>query len=358
VKRRITLSPSHYIEPDSLSPGDADPLPAKTNVLVIGVGSIGERHTRCFQQSDRAEVSICEVNEALRDDVAARYGLAAAYSDWNEALDSRFDAAVICTPAHLHVPMAIELAQRGKHLLIEKPLSTTLDRIEELRGAIAAAQVRVMVAYVMRGHPGLQALKAALDSDRFGRPVHAICNSGQHFPTYRPAYREIYYKDRATGGGAIQDGLTHMMNSAEWLLGPIDRVAADCAHQVLPGVEVEDTVNVLARHGDVLGSYTLNQHQAPNESSFTIVCQRGTIRFESHLERWRWITEPETPWTEEPLGHLERDDLFITQANRFLDVVADTAPPPCTLEDGIQTLRVNLAILSATESQQWVEVQS
>ena len=331
-------------------------MTSKTRVLVIGVGSIGERHARCFQRTARATVSICEINEALRDDVASRYKLDAAYSDWPEALDSRFEAAVICTPAHLHVPMAIELAQRGTHLLIEKPLSTTLERVAELGTAIATAQVRAMVAYVMHEHPGFVALKAALDSGRFGKPVHAIFNAGQHFPTYRPAYREIYYRDRATGGGAIQDSLTHMMNTAEWLLGPIDRVAADCAHQVLEGVGVEDTVNVIARHADVLGSYTLNQHQAANESTYTIVCERGTIRFEAHQHRWRWITEPETPWTNEPLAPLERDDLFVAQANSFLDVVAGTAPPTCTLAEATQTLRVNLAILSATESKQWVEI--
>ncbi|MBP87108.1 MAG: hypothetical protein CMJ64_10390 [Planctomycetaceae bacterium] len=331
-------------------------MTSKTGVLVIGVGSIGERHARCFQSTDRANVSICEVNDTLRKEVAARYGLEAAYAGWQAALDSDFEAAVICTPAHLHIPMAIELAGRGKHLLIEKPLSTSLDHVEELRTAIATTQVHAMVAYVMRGHPGFQALKAALDSGRFGKPVHATCNTGQHFPTYRPAYREIYYKDRATGGGAIQDGLTHMINTAEWLLGPIDRVAADCAHQVLEDVEVEDTVNVIARHADILGSYTLNQHQARNESTFTIVCERGTIRFEMHRQRWRWVTEPETPWTDEAIGTLERDDLFVDQATSFLDVVRGTALPPCTLDEAVQTLRVNLAILAATEDERWVEV--
>ena len=54
------------------------------------------------------------------------------------------------------------------------------------------------------------------------------------------------------------------------------------AHRVLEGVTVENTVHVLTRHGNVLGSYSLNQYQSPNESTITVICDRGTVRWESH----------------------------------------------------------------------------
>ena len=322
-------------------------------VLVVGVGSIGERHTRCFQQTERADISICEVNDQLRSQIADRYGLKLAFGDWHEALASDFDAAVICTPAHLHIPMATEVAALNRHLLIEKPLSTTLDGVDALQQLADASGAATMVAYVTRVHPALTAMKTAIDSGRFGRPVHLIGCFGQHFPTYRPAYREIYYRDRAKGGGAIQDALTHMINAAEWLIGPIDRLAADCSHQVLEGVDVEDTVNVIARHAHVLASYSLNQHQAPNESSLTVVCERGTTRFEFHGQRWRWQVDPTDHWQDEPCEPLERDDLFIAQANRFLDVALGLDSPSCTLDEAIQTLKTNQAILRACESREW-----
>jgi predicted dehydrogenase len=326
-------------------------------VLVIGVGSIGERHTRCFQRIGRADVSICEINDGLRAQIADRYGLTNAFGKWDEALASEFDAAVICTPAHLHIPMAIEIARLKRHLLIEKPLSINLDRVDELKQLVDSSGVAVMVAYVMRVHPALEAMKAAIDSGRFGKPVHLIGCSGQHFPTYRPAYRDIYYRDRATGGGAIQDSLTHMINAAEWLVGPVDKLAADCSHQVLEGVDVEDTVNVIARHADILASYSMNQYQAPNESSLTVVCERGTARFESHALRWRWQIEPTGHWHDEPCEPLERDDLFIAQANRFVDVALGQATPSCSLDQATRTLRTNQAILRACESREWTSPQ-
>src|SRR5690606_32808909 len=125
------------------------------------------------------------------------------------------------------------------------------------------------VAYVYRAHPALEEMRQAIASGRFGRPVELVAVLGQHFPFYRPAYRTIYYRDRATGGGAIQDALTHVLNAGEWLVGPITRLACDAEHLVLDGVDVEDTVHLLARHGRVMASYSLNQHQAPNESTIT-----------------------------------------------------------------------------------------
>jgi predicted dehydrogenase len=332
-------------------------MSSKQKVLIVGVGSIGERHLRCFQKTGRADISICELNDDLRTQIADRYSVANSFASWEQALASDFDAAAICTPAHLHIPMAIDVAKLQRHLLIEKPLSITLDRVDELKQLVDSTGIVVMAAYVTRMNPALSAMKLAIDSRRFGKPVHVVGCSGQHFPTYRPAYRDIYYRDRATGGGAIQDALTHLLNTAEWMLGTIDRLAADCKHQVLDGVEVEDTVNVIARHADVLASYSLNQHQAPNESTLTVVCERGTVRYESHEQRWRWQVDPSDHWHDEPSVPLERDDLFVAQAERFLDVVAGAADPSCTLDEAIRTLRTNQAVLRACENRTWVAPQ-
>src|SRR5262249_31719046 len=198
---------------------------------------------------------------------------------------------------------------------VEKPLSTTLDGVADLCRAAADRAAPAGVAYVYRAHPVLAAMRAAIRSGRFGEPVQIVATCGQDFPLYPPGYREIYYRDRASGGGAVQDALTHVLNAGEWLVGPVTAVAADVGHLVLDGVDVEDTAHVIARHGPVMGCYSLNQHQAPNEVTITVVCRAGTARFESHRHRWRWAVEPGGPWTDEPAPALERDTLFTAQAN-------------------------------------------
>ena len=322
-------------------------------VLVVGAGSIGERHVRCFASTGRARVSICEVNPELRSVVAERYSIAEAFADLDAALAARPEVVVICTPAHLHVPMALAAVRAGAHVLIEKPLSTSFESVADLMSEAGARRVVAGVAYIYRAHPALVAMRDAIRSGRFGNPVQVVATCGQHFPFYRPAYRTIYYKDRSTGGGAVQDALTHVIDAAEWLVGPVTRLAADIDHQVLEGVTVEDTAHVLTRHGNVMGSFSLNQHQAPNETTLTVNCKRGTARFEYHECRWRWTTEPGAPWTDEAAGPLERDALFIRQADAFLDAAEGKATPLCSLAEARQTLAVNLAILRAAERRTW-----
>jgi len=331
-------------------------MPA-TRVLIIGVGSIGHRHLRCFQATGRVELAICEISAELRAQLAAQYGVRQTYADLDAAMADRFDAAVINTPAQLHVPMATRLAEAGAHLLIEKPLSTSFAGMDRLQETVRRRGVVAVVAYVHRANPVLRAMKEALAGGRFGEPVELVANCGQHFPTFRPAYREIYYRSRATGGGAIQDALTHILNAGEWLVGPIDRLLADAEHLVLDGVEVEDTVHLLARHGRVMACYSLNQHQAANDLTLTVVCRGGTVRYEPGQFRWRWVLKPGDPWHDEQFPEAARDDLFIAQANAFLDAVEGHAPPLCTLEEGMQTLRVNLAALASVEQQSWQTIQ-
>jgi predicted dehydrogenase len=326
-------------------------------VLVVGVGSIGERHLRCFKATGRAELSLIEINPALRQSVAQRYGISAGFADVKEALEEKPDIAVIATSADSHVAIATRLANAGLHLLIEKPLSTSLDGIGDLEKMIRRGVIAV-VGYVYRCHPLLAAMRQALAAGQFGKPVELIVVAGQHFPTYRPAYRDTYYTSRTTGGGAIQDALTHLINAGEWLLGPIDRLVADSAHQVLEGVEVEDTVHLLARHGSVMASYSLNQHQAPNEITFTVVCERGTLRCEFHEHRWRWMSDPGGDWHDEVIVPMERDTVFIAQANAFLDAVEGKSLPPCSLAEAVQSLRVNLAALASVESGSWQSIAS
>jgi predicted dehydrogenase len=198
--------------------------------------------------------------------------------------------------------------------------------------------------------PWIQQTRAFLQTGEIGRVLQATSVSGQHFPTFRPAYREIYYTRRETGGGVIQDALTHLANAVEWLLGPCTRVYCDAAHQALEGVTIEDTVNVTARHGSVMVSYAMTQFQAANENTLHLHGEHGSVKIEGHLQRWGVLRHGEKDWTWHVTPPLERDDLFIAQANAFLDGMEGRPHPLCTFEEAVQTLRFNLAALRSSDT--------
>lgn len=321
-------------------------------ILVIGCGSIGERHVRTFLATQRADVVACDSRVPVCRRLEEAYGVATV-ADWQSALeDQTITGAVVATPAPLHVPMAGALLDSGRHVLIEKPLAIELQGADGLPAKRDRSGRFAAVAYVLRFTPALQRAREFVHAGSFGPLRQVTLNSGQHFPSFRPAYREIYYREHAQGGGAIQDALTHMANAVEWVAGPTTRVFCDAAHQVLEGVSVEDTVNLVARNGGVLTNYALTQFQAPNEARLDFHAEAGSVRVEFHRQRWGTMALGQTEWTWHAAPVADRDDLFVAQANAFLDGCEDRPNDLCTLEEGLQTLRFNLAALRSWREDQ------
>jgi len=323
------------------------------SILVIGCGSIGERHLRCFQLTKRANVAACDANPELLQRMAEVYHVA-THRDGVAAMAGAFDAVVICTPAHLHVALATQALHLGRHVLVEKPLSQSYQGVAELIAARDRSGRQASVAYVLHVYPLLCAARDFLRTGELGPVRHVTSTSGQYFPGGRPAhavhYSKTYYRDRRTGGGAIQDALTHTVNWVESVIGPTDSVLCDCGHQALPDVTVEDTVNVSTRHGDILANYTLNQFQAPNESTIQFNTAKGSVKIEFHRRRWGIFRLGDADWTWHEVPPAERDTPFIAQAHRFLDQIEGKPSTLCTLEAAAQTLRFNLAALASADA--------
>ena len=327
------------------------------STLIIGCGSIGERHLRCFQKTGRCSVAACDTNPTLLATIKERYGVQ-VFSSLDAALaEAQFDSVVICTPAHLHLPIATKLLNLRLHVFIEKPLAIDTALVPQVREAIAQAQRFVAVAYVYHLMPWVANAREFLKQGELGKVLHVSSISGQHFPTFRPAYRDIYYTRHELGGGAIQDALTHLVNAVEWLIGPCTRVYCDAAHQALEGVTVEDTVNVTSRHGQVLVSFAMTQFQTPNENTLLIHCENGSVKIETNHQRWGVMRRGDADWTWHQTPPQERDDMFIAQANAFLDGVEGRDTPLCTFEEAVQTLKFNQAALRSAATGAAIEIE-
>jgi len=325
--------------------------------LIVGTGGIGERHLRCFQATGRASVSFCEANPERRKVIAERYGVK-SYSDLTAALAAeKFNAAVICTPAPSHPALATQCLVAGLSVLVEKPLSSSRDGLATLRQTLAAASGVLRVAYVYRSIPVIREARELVQSGEFGRVHQVTVEAGQNFPLFRPDFQRIYYARRESGGGAIQDYLTHMVHGVEWFVGPVVELACLAAHQVLPGVEVEDTANLICRHRDgTLSSFAINQFQAPNEVTLSFHAPKGSVRVELHRQRLGVMRTGAAEWQWREVPHGERDTMFVSQANSLIDAATGQPDHLCTLEEAAQTLEVNLGALASSESKQFVRI--
>jgi predicted dehydrogenase len=332
--------------------------PTRHQILVIGCGSIGERHLRTFLATGRVGAIACDNRPAIRQKMTEQYGVESMPDCRAAWKNPAITGVVVATPAPLHVEYALEALAAGKDVLIEKPLGVELAGIDRLQAARDISRRFVAVAYINHCVPVFRDARDFIVSAAFGPVRHVVVSAGQHFPTFRPAYRDIYYRDHAQGGGAIQDALTHLANLVEWIIGPTTRVYCDAAHQVLDGVEVEDTVNVVARNGGALVNYALNQFQAANEIRVDFHAEKGCVRVERHADRWGTLSRGETEWNWRSTAVASRDAIFEAQANGFLDGTEGRLTPLCTLEEGIQTLRFNLAALQSWQQGVAIEIRA
>lgn len=318
--------------------------------LIIGVGSIGERHLRNFLRIPGVRCSVAEPSDGTRRKIAAEYQVEAAYADYRETDLADYDGVVICVPANLHVPIAKDAISAGTHVLTEKPLAMSLDGVEELKRLRDEKGVVASVAFTYRSDPLIHEVRDIVRKGKLGavRLIHGY--SGQYWPRMRKDYPPKYAQSRETGGGVIPDCLVHTINYLEWVFGPAEEVAAKHWRLALNDIATEDTGFVSLRFaGGVVAQIGTCLVQRDTNSRLQFVAERGTIQMRGGEDALEIFHDDKGEWSRGEAVRGDRDDIFRDQAAHFIECIRGEAEPRCTLEQGEQTLRTVLAALASAD---------
>ena len=168
-------------------------------VLVIGNGLIGARHATLVQQHpDCTLIGVVEPNTDLHRDADVRYfnNLAEVTAD--------VDGAIIATPTHLHSGHGIDAAQRGWDILIEKPVTATLQEATQLAQAVQKSGVASLVGHHRRYHHSVQHLKKMVGNGEIGTPITATMIWAMRKP-------DAYFEEnwRTKSGSPVMINLVH-----------------------------------------------------------------------------------------------------------------------------------------------------
>ena len=138
-------------------------------VAVIGVGNMGRNHARVYWEMPQVKlVGVADSNKSTADAVAERYNTK-AYADYRQLLDEQTpDAVTICVPTFWHIDVAMEVIQRGIHLLVEKPIAFNVEQGHQIINAAEKAGVKLMVGHIERFNPAVKALKEHLANHELG----------------------------------------------------------------------------------------------------------------------------------------------------------------------------------------------
>jgi predicted dehydrogenase len=300
-------------------------------VAIVGLGSVGRRHLRNLESLGRHDCVLLRTGlSTLPDDDLAHVPVV---RNLDALLRHQPDAAIIATPTALHLDTAIPLARAGCHLLIEKPVSHSMEGVADLREAAGIGGAHIMVAFQYRHHPGLQAIRRRLTAGDIGRVVSAHACYGDYLPAWHPweDYRQSYSARADLGGGAALT-LCHPFDYLVWMLGPVSAVTGTVGCSGGLGLEtgVEDTADgVLEFAGGVTARVHLNFLQQPPSHTLTIVGTGGVLTWDQGLD-----APPD----------FDRNDMFLAEMQTFLDVCAGTRTPEPTLDAGVHVLNIALAL--------------
>src|SRR5512133_262384 len=331
--------------------------------LIAGLGSIGRRHFRNLIALGEKDIVLLRTRKAtLPDDELAGYPVE---TDLDEALKKhKPDAVIVANPTSMHLDVAIPAAQAGCAILLEKPVSHSLDRLDVLQDAAQKSGSKILVGFQFRYHPTLNKARELIQSGVLGKILTVHAHWGEYLPNWHPweDYRQSYAARADLGGGVIVT-LTHPLDYLRYLLGEVESLWSFNGHISPLEVKVEDVAELGLKFANgAVGGVHINYFQRPPVHRMEIVGTNGTLRWDNadgilHFHRapatfGSFSDNPPAPGLQSfvPPEGFERNQLFAAQMRHFIEVVRGEQEPVCTLEDGIAALRLALAAYESQEA--------
>ena len=325
-------------------------------ILMIGLGSIGQRHVRNIRRvlGDKAELiayrarglkttfsDSLQVREGV--DPEQEYGIR-SYTDIDAALTEKPELAFITNITSKHMEYALKCAKAGCHMLIEKPLSDSMEGVEELERLVKEKGLKVFMGFQNRYHPCVQRMKESLQSGELGRIRYVSAEFSERVTTMHryEDYRNTYMAKKNMGGGPVLNLQMHDLDILQWLFGEPVKVRSSLVYDSGLEIDVEESAQAVftARDGFPIYTHT-DLLQYPPVHVFKVVGEYGRIEADLNAACFTKYLgdEPAQVWQD---TDFVRNDMFIEELKDFLRCLngEEEAIP---LKAGIVSLRMALA---------------
>ncbi|MFF3501813.1 Gfo/Idh/MocA family protein [Streptomyces sp. NPDC003247] len=244
---------------------------------LIGAGAVGALHAEAARATPGVRVTaVCDLVAATAHRVAGPAG-AEVFADHRDLIASGLvDAVVVNTPHALHTDIVVDAAQAGLHVLVEKPMATTVRDCLTMERACEKAGVTLFVGHIQHFLPPMAAAKAAVDAGAVGDVLAVHDWRGTD---YRPGSRPSWFFDPAVSGGGVFINIgTHCVDRLLWITGRRPTaVTATAAHRGDLPVET-DVLARLELEGGAVGHITVTSALLPARDELTVIGSRGSLR--------------------------------------------------------------------------------
>jgi len=312
---------------------------------LIGYGDLaGKRSAAALRQATGSSLAgIWGRNTQKARAFADQHAIPHAHDSLKSLLASDIDAAYICTPPDSHAEYALAALAANKHVLVEKPMASSVAECEMIVRAAKVKGITLGVAYYRRAYPKMQKVKELIDSGVLGVPTWVNIASHSWFnPAADGAKHWRVEKARSGGAGALADIGVHRFDLLDYWLGPSTVAFHDLQHLV-HGYEVDDGASVVLKL----------TNGAPVHAYFAWNSKTWIDRFEIVGSEGKIIADPLDTEALTVIRGREREDLKIAPpanphlpcVEDFVRAVIEKRAPLCDGEAGLRTNRILAAIV-------------
>ena len=315
-----------------------------SRVLIVGLGSIGQRHLRLAREII-PEADIRVLRHQSGDTVPS--GSNGCFSRIDEAIAFAPQIAVIANPAPFHIATAQALVEAGVHLLIEKPLSDSRKGVIKLLETCQTQGTVLLTGYNLRYLPSLQRFRELLGERVIGKVLSVRCEIGQHLPSWRPDsdYRLGVSARKCLGGGALLE-LSHELDYLRWIFGEIEWVKATLSRQSGLEVDVEDSAHLTlgflpSSDGNrLIGTVNLDFIRHDTTRICTVIGESGSLQWNGLTSEVSLFPAGAKEWRQESSHPHQRHDSLLAEWRDFITCVVENNVPLVTGEDGLRVLEI------------------
>jgi UDP-N-acetylglucosamine 3-dehydrogenase len=307
-------------------------------VAVVGSGGMGRTHAAAYAGMSEVQlVGVCDIEYRLAEELAASLNTQ-AYSSFEAMIEAVSPEVVSLTiPSYLHTEYALKAAEKGIHIICEKPISLSLEDSKAMIDSCQKHGVRLFVGHVVRFFPEYVHMKQTVEAGKLGRVgVAHLKRAGGDPGEIKP-----WFRDETKSGGVIVDLMVHDIDFACWTFGEVESVY--CLRRTEPHMDYA-LATLVFKSGAVANLESYWGYPGAFRTAAEIAGSKGVIRNDSLTSQSLQIRKAPVAGTGERFVEIPQSpsyrDPYTIELNHFISCIRDGSEPIVTAQDGYKALEI------------------
>ena len=336
----------------------------KTKLALVGAGTIGQRHLKAMSQVEEAELTAIVDNQPQAESIAVEMNVPFFHTTEEMLRIQQPEGVIVCTPTEIHLEPVLSSLKAGAHVLVEKPITSTMEEAQEIIKTSQTASRDVLVGHHRRYYSTIQKTREMIHEGAIGKLVgiSGMWTARKADSYYEPSWRQL------RSSGPVLINLIHEIDSLRYICGEITSLSAKVTNGLRDHPKEETVAVLMEFEGGALGTFFLSdatpspwtwEHatgENPNfpkssQNIYRFTGSEASLEF-PNLVLWKH-ENGNSDWHHKMHPQqidIELEDAYVSQCTHFCAVICGREEPRITASDATKTLEATLAVFDASEN--------